>query len=154
MLNRTEHVMRMSEVQEGRVCFGKTGIDGRIILNLVYAKKQTIRTWTRFNWVRIWSSGGARVQWKVGYLLISWANFSRFSRKALLHEANEVSSEDIHHIEFLAYCLHCHWQIWCIVHRRRKRRWRLFRSSTSTSRLIRISLLHIVVKRVRNSNTR
>jgi hypothetical protein len=44
--------------------------------------------------------------------------------------------------------------IWYIVNRRRKRRRRRFRASASTFRLIWISLLHIVVKRVRNSTLR
>jgi hypothetical protein len=43
---------------------------------------------------------------------------------------------------------------WCIVHRRRNRRHRRFRALASTFRLIWIALLHIVVKRVRNSTAR
>jgi hypothetical protein len=34
------------------------GVDRRIILNWI-GKKSVLRLWTRFSWLRIWSSGGS-----------------------------------------------------------------------------------------------
>jgi len=49
-----------------------------------------------------------------------------------------------------AYCLYCPSYIWYIVRWTRKRRRRRFRESASIFRLTWISLLHNVLKRVRN----
>jgi hypothetical protein len=36
---------------------GDLVVDGRIILKLI-SEKRSVNGWTKFNWLRLWSSGG------------------------------------------------------------------------------------------------
>jgi len=46
-----------SEHLKGIYHMGDLVVDGRIILKLI-SEKRSVNGWTKFNWLRLWSSGG------------------------------------------------------------------------------------------------